>query len=491
MRRRILGMSNFRAGLIALVLTALAVFFGFTKGIPGIHHYTVKAMFPSANQLLVGSSVHPGSPVRIAGVEVGQVTSIDRGPGGTALVSMQIDKRGRPVHSDATARIRPRLFLEGNFFVDMTAGSPSAPEIRDGGTIPLSQTAIPVGLNQVLDTFQQSTRGDLKTLLREYAIALDGGGAQALNRSFRYWPGAFRNLAIANEASRGEKVHDVSKLIASAGRTSRALASRSQDLGDLVTAFDHTVAALASRREQLAGALEGLRDLEVSAPPQLRAVDRATGPVRTFSRAVLPALRRSPAVLDEAVPFLKVTGELVAPKALPALVADLRPTVRALATLEPQLDSLFGLVSPVLSCVRDHALPVLQSRVEDGPLTSGQTVFDEILHASGGLVSSSQNFDGNGFTTRYSFGSGQDIVSFGPSAGDQQQLFAFGAVSGSRPAPPASLPPFRPDVPCETQALPDLRAPAQAPVGQKVVGRADASRLAPILDALAGGKGAR
>lgn len=490
MRRHARGVPPFRAGVLALLLVTVGVLYGFTRGIPGLHHYTVKAVFGSANQLLVGSSVHPGSPVRIAGVDVGQVTGIERGPGNTALVSMRIDDKGRPIHRDATARIRPRLFLEGNFFVEVGAGSPSAPALDDGGTIPVTQTALPTGLHDVLDVFDRSARDDLQTLLREYATALNGGGAEALNASFRYWPGAFRNLAIANEASRGERVHDVSRLISAAGRTSRALASRQQDLADLVTTFDRTVSAFAARREELAGALEGLRALEAAAPPQLRAVDRATGPVRTFSRTIRPALRRAPAVLDDTVPFLRKAGALVAPRALPALVADLRPTIRNLADLEPGLDSLFELLSPVTACVRDHALPVLEARVDDGSLTSGQKVWEEVLHSATGLSSSSQNFDGNGFSTRFSFGSGQDVVSLGPAAGSQQQLFAFGAVSGSRPAPPAARPPFRPDVPCRGQALPDLHAATHTPTNQRVVGRLDAGTLAPLLRALMRG-GAR
>ena len=119
--------SHFQAGLIALVLAAIVLFLGFEKGIPGRHHYTVDAVFSSANNVLTASSVHPGSPVRVAGVNVGQVASIRRGPGGTALVGLQMTDAGRPIHADATAKIRPRLFLEGNFFVDLQPGSPSAP----------------------------------------------------------------------------------------------------------------------------------------------------------------------------------------------------------------------------------------------------------------------------------------------------------------------------------------------------------------------------
>ena len=32
---------------------------------------------------------------------------------------MEIDDKGLPIHKDATLKIRPRIFLEGNFFVDL------------------------------------------------------------------------------------------------------------------------------------------------------------------------------------------------------------------------------------------------------------------------------------------------------------------------------------------------------------------------------------
>ena len=35
---------------------------------------------------------------------------------------MKIGHDGLPIHSDATANIRPRLFLEGNYYVDLSPG---------------------------------------------------------------------------------------------------------------------------------------------------------------------------------------------------------------------------------------------------------------------------------------------------------------------------------------------------------------------------------
>ena len=48
----------FAAGLLTLAVLAVVTYFGFTKAIPFKHHYTVQAVFPSAN------GVRNGSPVR-------------------------------------------------------------------------------------------------------------------------------------------------------------------------------------------------------------------------------------------------------------------------------------------------------------------------------------------------------------------------------------------------------------------------------------------
>jgi len=186
--------SNSAIGLVALAVCAIGMYLGFTKAIPFKPHYEIKAAFASSN------NIRPGSPVRIAGVEVGKVTKIERANAGGegAILTLRIDKQGRPVHSDATAKIRPRIFLEGNFFVDMTAGSPSAPELKDGATIPVQQTATPVQLDEVVTALQSDTREDLKILLREYGKALDGNGAKGFNRSIPYWEPAYRDGSVPN-----------------------------------------------------------------------------------------------------------------------------------------------------------------------------------------------------------------------------------------------------------------------------------------------------
>src|SRR4051795_9291260 len=124
-RRRL---SPFAAGVIAIVVIAIPCYLAFGGSVPWKQEHLVRAIVRSGNEL------QARSPVRIAGVNVGRVKSIARGPGSTAIVTMIVDKEGLPIHSDATLKIRPRLFLEGNFFIDLRPGTPSSPTLPDGGT---------------------------------------------------------------------------------------------------------------------------------------------------------------------------------------------------------------------------------------------------------------------------------------------------------------------------------------------------------------------
>ena len=127
-----------------------------------------RAQFESAN------SIRPNSPVRIAGVEVGKVKAVEPVEGSNAaLLTMELKDSALPLHEDATAKIRPRIFLEGNFFVDLKPGTPGSPKLDSGDTIKITQTASPVQLDEVLTSLQSDSREDLKALLTGLNTALN------------------------------------------------------------------------------------------------------------------------------------------------------------------------------------------------------------------------------------------------------------------------------------------------------------------------------
>ena len=163
MRRHQPRVSNFVAGAIATVVILAVCYLVFGGGLPfASAPFTLNATFTVETQL------HLGSPVRIAGVNVGAVTAVRRVGGNStaAVATMSIQQNGLPIHANATAEIRPRLFLEGNFYVDLHPGTPGAPTVSSGAVLPASQTTGPVQLDRVLSALRTNTRTDLKTVLR-------------------------------------------------------------------------------------------------------------------------------------------------------------------------------------------------------------------------------------------------------------------------------------------------------------------------------------
>lgn len=460
MRPRAKSADPFLVGVVVLLLIAAGTYLGFTKRLPWAGEWQVKAVVSDAQEL------SKGAQVRIAGIAVGRVTSVRRGPAGTSVVTMAINAAGRPLHRDATLTIRPRLFLEGNFFVDLRPGSPSAPELEEGQTIPLGQTATAVRIDSVLRILESDARNKVRDGLREYAAGLADGGARALNRSLPVWEPALLGTARTMAALRGERGDDLSSFLRESSRIASGLARDEDALGRLVTGFARTMRATATHRTALAATVHEFNDLATHAPPALQDIERALPAVRRLAIAVRPALREAPETFDDARPFLRQVEGLVQPSGLAGLERDLGPALREVRALAAPLSELLGPVGRVSRCVSTNIVPVLTSHVDDGELSTGDPVWQEFLRGAVGLTSASQNFDGNGADLRYSLGVGDQTVSLGsgPSSGD---LFARTErpILGSRPQMPSKRPPQRPDVPCAGQPRPRLTTEASpAPV---------------------------
>ena len=329
------GVRPFTAGVIALVLLAIGTWFAFAKDVPFVEGYRIQAVFKNSN--LVGER----SPVRIAGVDVGEVVKVERyRDTQMALVTMEIGDDGRPIHGDATIKIRPRLFLEGNFYLDVQPGTPAGDELPDGGLIPAAQTSVPVQLDQVLTALQVDTRAGLQRTLRGLGAGLGSAppgelsGGAALGRSLENAPGALRDSAIAADALRGEAPRDLSRLIRGLARTSGALAQGEQQLGGLISDFNTTMATMASRAPQLEQIVRLLGPTSANANRGFASLSAALPDTRAFAREILPGLRATPATIAAAGPWLDQATALFGPAELGGLLADLGPATRELAELE-------------------------------------------------------------------------------------------------------------------------------------------------------------
>jgi phospholipid/cholesterol/gamma-HCH transport system substrate-binding protein len=455
-------MSPFRAGLLAIVIVAVAAYFAFSQTNPFDKPYHFTAYFKNANNL------KPNAAVRIAGVEVGKVKNVSPADPkrGDAKVDIELMDKGLPIHKDAQLKVRPRIFLEGNMFVDIQPGTPESPVLNSGGSIPASQTAAPVQFEQVLRVLQRDTRTDLQTLFKEFAKGLDGGGAEAFNRSIKFWKPAYQYSSLANDATLGTEPHDLSKLVRGQGKVFRSLSSDEQALGDLVTNLNTTFAAFASQDQNLRAAIPALDNVIKVGDPALASLNDALPSLRQFARDALPATRSSLPTIEQSTPFVTQARALVSKSELRGLAADLRPTIPALAKLNANTIPFLEQSRALSACTSNVLVPFSTKTIPDPVFNIPNSNFlHDSNHGFVGLAGESRNNDGN--TPLFHVQQGAGPFSVVQTSADLGKLVSFGGMDfkpeGTMPAKPDHRPVFRPGTPCEQQQVADLNAPRGAP----------------------------
>jgi phospholipid/cholesterol/gamma-HCH transport system substrate-binding protein len=486
-KRRRDGISKLKAGTIGIALILIFCYLAYTKfANPFASKYTVNAVFANANGL------QPGSLVRIAGVNVGTVTSVSTEPGCKSAVStanacnaaeatMTIQSQGLPIHDDATFAIRPRIFLEGNFFIDISPGTPSAPIASSGHTFPIQQGVEPVQFDQVLTGLQANTRLNLQILLQQYGKAVVQGG-QAYNRSIQYWLPAYEYSSIVAHDFLGTQPHDLSRYIASAGPVAGALDAHPQNLKNLITDFNTTAFAFAREDTALRNTVSELPRTLSAAIPAFNAVNTAIcsgpavpncapGPFPQLAKALIPGTKSTGPMVDKSLPFITQLRLLVQPAELRGLVHDLRPTVPALAQLtERTIPFMKNEVRPVSSCVSNVIYPWSQLTLNDGHFNASNgfplhKVYVEGVDFLPGLAGESRDFDANGPYIRILGNGGSLTYSLTPGQFGQS-LYPLQATQPQLP-PGGTRPPYQETVPCETQpAISDLSTPSSTPLQQ-------------------------
>jgi phospholipid/cholesterol/gamma-HCH transport system substrate-binding protein len=470
-----------RNALILIALVLVGTYFAVTKSIPFKPEYELHAVFENA------ANIRKDSPVRIAGVNVGKVQSI-RSVGNVSEVTFTVDDNGRPIHEDATVEIRPRIFLEGNFFLDVKSGSPSAPELDDDATIPITQTSTAVQLDQVLTTLQAPDRENLQKLLQGYGTALnhqptaaeDKGmdqdikgksAAEAINQSFVYGATAARDSAIVQEALLGTQPHDFSDLISGQARLFGGLADRQEQLKDLVTNFNTTVGAFAAESDNLAETVRLLGPTVERAEPALRHTNQSFPFLRAFARDITPGIEELPDTIAVSQPWLSETKALLGPTELQPIARELRLTAPPAARAAAAGSALFSQTELLSRCVSQVLIPTGDIPIADmfGPNVPN---YKEFMYAASHFAGETQTFDGNGPYLRFQSGGGSfggprnGLVSSPQPGGGPNNEILFGRTGfmplGVQPLL-GNKPPFRTDVPCHLNAIPDVNGPLAGP----------------------------
>jgi virulence factor Mce-like protein len=458
---------------LMIAATVFVIAYAFNQGLPFVHQFTIYAVVNNS------VNVRADSPVRIAGIDVGSVQGVS--PAGRATkVAFTLDGAGQPIHTDATLRIRDRLFLEGGYYLELDPGSPSAPIAHDGFTIPESQTATPVQFYNVLSTFDLAARASLENLLNTLNVAfsprpgepLSDSGAGGFKTAIPQLTPVEKDTALITRALRGQRAGDLETLLSSASQVTGTLAASSSQLADLVTSLNRTSSALAATDGALAQSVVGLDQTLQVAPAALTAIDHSLPPLANLAIALDPSLKLAPPILDAITGAVKQLAAIVAPAARGNLLTSLKATFEQFPTILTQLGTAFPITKLVTDCLQTHVTPVLKQQVPDGILSTHRAVWQDFVHFLPNVAGATGSFDANGHYTRVVAGVGTNSLSGGalgsiPGIGPLVGSSAPGGSSllGARPAWVGDLKPsvFRPDANCATQKVPSLSSPTAAP----------------------------
>jgi phospholipid/cholesterol/gamma-HCH transport system substrate-binding protein len=465
--------SNAVIAVIFILIFTVGPYLAFTGHVPFTSYgYQLKATFSN------GVNIATNSPVRIAGVDVGRVISTER-DGDATTVTFTVEGKGQPVHDDAFAAIRPRIFLEGNFFIDLSPGSPSAPDLGSGDTIPVSRTSTWVQIDEVLTALQAPVRADLGHLLESYGTALTSrptaaedatqepevrgkSAGEALNGAFHYGGDAGRYSAQVTNALLGTQPQDLSRLIAGAGRTFGALAKNEDDLKGLIVNFDVFTGALAAQSANLSTTVNRLAPTLKNFHSSLVSLNKALPPLRAWAIEMTPAVAELPAVIKAGKPWLAQARPLLSGKEAGGTAKLLREATPGLAGAAqagkaialPQLNRISLCTSKVL-------VPTGNQVIND-QFSTGQPNYREFLYSLTNFAGWGQNFDGNGPFLRVQPGGGNILVEQKNPEGNlstdkRDYAHTIAPPLGTQPQL-GGRPPKKPDVRCDSNPVPDVNA---------------------------------
>jgi phospholipid/cholesterol/gamma-HCH transport system substrate-binding protein len=296
------------AGALALAV-AFAVWLLLFRGDGGTE-YTL--LFQNAGQLVKDDDVQVG------GRRIGSVREIELTDDNQAAVEVTVQEPYAPLREGTQAVIRlTSLSGIANRYVALTPAPGDAEELPEGATLTADSTTDVVDLDQLFDTLDERTRGDLADVIKGFAAQYEGKGDEA-GESVKYFnPVLSSSRRLVQQVTEDEAA--LTRFLVNSSRAVTTIAERSGELDDLVANTNRTAAAIGQENAALARALGLL-------PTTLRRSNTTFVNLRaTLDDLDVLVAEAKPATKDLA-PFLRELRPLV--RAARPTIRDLRTAIR-------------------------------------------------------------------------------------------------------------------------------------------------------------------
>ncbi|MFD8774157.1 MCE family protein [Streptomyces sp. NPDC056723] len=288
-RRRLL------VGALALAVLVAAGIVGVRATGPGGTRIT--AYFERA----VG--IYAGSDLRILGVRVGRVASVD--PEGTQVrVTLDIDDGVKVPAGARAVAVAPSVVADR--YVQLTPAYTSGPALRDGAKLPASRNRTPVEIDQLYDSVTALSK------------ALGPGGANAQGALSGLLDTGAKNLK-GNGAAMGDSIEQFGKAAKTLNGSSDDLFTTLSQLQTFTTMLKEKDGGVRTAQENLDDVTNYFADNKDDLAAALKELGKALGQVKAFIKDNRSELKKN---VERLVP---ITQTLVDQRASLAEALDVAP----------------------------------------------------------------------------------------------------------------------------------------------------------------------
>jgi len=296
-------------GAMTVLAIVLAVYLAYSanQGLPFLPTRELKVDVSNAANLVVGADVDEG------GTRVGELTALQpvelKSSGQVvAQLTLTLSKSHGYVPSNSRVTIGERSLL-GEKFVELSKGN-AKENFQDGATMPISQTTVPVQIDDVFNTFTPPTRNAIQGNLVGIGNSLAGRG-EALSETLQNLPALLGYLAPV-AANLANPQTELTRFFDAVDRFTDIVAPLSQVDAQLFTDAATTFAAISRSRSDLESTIaETPSTLSVSTA-SLRVQQPFLVDLATLGNDLTPATAELRAALPDINPALEVGAKTLA-----------------------------------------------------------------------------------------------------------------------------------------------------------------------------------
>lgn len=370
------------------------------------------------------------SDVKVAGVDIGVVDSVQPGPDGGAIVTVVVDPGVADAVGDSpSARLRPTTLLSGLYYVELVPGGDRTAQWTE--PIPMERTRLPVEVDAVAEALQPEALDGARAAIGSFDATLANGGTEALQELLANAPDTLGPAAGVVGSVLGTRPDvDLQQLVTNLQASSAVLTRQDGQLDAIIATLRDTTDVFADTSPPVAEAIRALPAALDTADAGLLRLDGSLDRLRDTAGPARGTVQELDSLLETLEPVLADARPVVTD--LRFALADTRPLVEDLVPAADGLTaSLQDLRGPVLDRlngpVRDQVYAPYQGAGPFQYTTSGDNpLYEELGYMFSGLAKSGAWTDPDGHAVAFQPGPGTGTVpSFGDVSLEQmyQQLF--------------------------------------------------------------------